>query len=174
MKREYDGARCNKKKKKKEKSSRRPSHFPLPWYFYLACLRRWRCILVLSQPTFDIKTASSAMQSCLSSRVILSALTSWYQLQDVTFVFPDILAMPTLFPRSRKGCWEITTFRSSLQIQNLEVELHASPEAMKIIVYFARYWMKVFMRWRDNVNLLKAPNEAMLMLGFYSLLPFGR
>lgn len=47
---------------KKEKSSS-SSHFPLSWYFYPVCLLLSRCILILSQPTYGIKTDSSGVQS---------------------------------------------------------------------------------------------------------------
>lgn len=90
--------------KGKKKSSRCPSRFPPSLYFYPACLRCWRCSLVLSQPAFDIKTDSSAMQACLSSRVILSVLTSWYQPQDVTFVFPNVLTMPSGSGKGAEKC----------------------------------------------------------------------
>lgn len=85
------------KRKKKEKSSRRPSRFPPSWYFYPACLRCWRCILVLSQPTFEIKTDSPAMQSVpLFTCHVVSAY-----IPDISCKMSDLF-FPT-FERRRLG-----------------------------------------------------------------------
>lgn len=88
----------------------------------------WSC----HNPHLISKQTPPPCKACLSSHVILAALASWYQLQDVTFVFPRYSGDSDSVSVIRKG-WKDQRLEALCKIQNLEAELHASPEAMQII-----------------------------------------